>query len=270
MRSRIGLGHAATTLLLLAGCSSEPGSSPPKTAESASAARAANSEQQTVAPEAEPDLARDLALSFLESPQATLTRYRGKTLLLKGKVIDYGTAAGRMPYLILEGATASKLDGTTIQCVHAEARPWKRAGPGQTVTLRGTWPDYCDSPAFNECRIVAVEGDPPPRLTAVDLSRQHDADFEASKELYRDKHLCVTGVIAIVDFDDKIQTAKVTLAGADRPVECFFPAFDGSPLKTAAAGDTITVLGEYDGFLKGEQDPVSLIYCSVVEGPERP
>jgi hypothetical protein len=88
--------------------------------------------------------------------------------------------------------------------VMKDPHPWKRVGPGGTVTVRGRaklWPVKAGGGGILlDCEIVSAIGDPVPSTTAHELAKEFKADPQAIKAKFdgENKYVTVTGVVASI------------------------------------------------------------------------
>jgi len=90
-------------------------------------------------------------------------------------------------------------------------------------------------------------------LTVDELIEAYEQDAPAADSRFLDKRLMVTGVIALVDVRETLDTPYVRLAGAEgdisRSVKCLFDKEHAPALSQLEKGQTATVQGKFNGSL---------------------
>lgn len=90
-------------------------------------------------------------------------------------------------------------------------------------------------------------------LTVDELIAVYEQDAPAADARFLDKRLMVTGVVALVDVKDTLDTHYVRLAGAEgdisRSVKCLFDKKHAPALSQLEKGQTLTVQGRFNGSL---------------------
>jgi hypothetical protein len=90
-------------------------------------------------------------------------------------------------------------------------------------------------------------------LTVDELVEAYEQDAPAADSRFLDKRLMVTGVIALVDVRETLDTPYVRLAGAEgdisRSVKCLFDKEHAPALSQLEKGQTATVQGKFNGSL---------------------
>jgi hypothetical protein len=90
-------------------------------------------------------------------------------------------------------------------------------------------------------------------LTVDELVEAYEQDAPAADSRFLDKRLMVTGVIALVDVRETLDTPYVRLAGAEgdisRSVKCLFDKTHAPALSQLEKGQTATVQGKFNGSL---------------------
>ncbi len=189
---------------------------------------------------AKPDVvfeAAKLTNELRENSGAFLEKYSGKVIEIGGKVVGYDQTS--------RGDTGRLFIGPGINIYEcADPRPMTKAMPGQKVTLRGMCKPGL---GVNQWTIVAVEGDPPPTVSAEQLAKEYKENEDKTAEKYRGKHLIVTG--SIQELKKEIGTnVTLTPPGQKPAVVCFF----GGDFERIAeqselfkSGKSVRVLGEW-------------------------
>lgn len=119
----------------------------------------------------------ELAQQLNDDKEGTTERYRGKVIEMTGYLDRYiKTVTGTVQLCILPP------DGFRyIFCNMPDPDPWDLAAPGQTVTIRGTFPDKFILPTLTDCVILKASGECRSRLTAAELGRRCAVDATAWK-----------------------------------------------------------------------------------------
>lgn len=88
-------------------------------------------------------------------------------------------------------------------------------------------------------------------LNVEELFSAYEADGVAADAKFANKLLKVTGVVAMIDVKDMLDTHNIRLTGAERnllqSVRCLFDKKHAAVLKRLTIGQTVTVQGKYDG-----------------------
>lgn len=120
-------------------------------------------------------------------------KYQGKVTELTGEVRDFGDDPyGNVGYLFL------KVEGNLlgVRCAALDKAPWLKVGPGCTVKVRGTPPQFGLAGDLFECTIVESSPQTALPVTAAELAQAFADDAKAAKEKYADKPLLITGEVA--------------------------------------------------------------------------
>lgn len=90
-------------------------------------------------------------------------------------------------------------------------------------------------------------------LTVNELVEAYEQDAPAADTRFLDKRLMVTGVVALVDVRETLDTPYVRLAGAEgdisRSVKCLFDKTHAPALSQLEKGQTATMQGKFNGSL---------------------
>jgi len=135
-----------------------------------------------------------------------------------------------------------------------EKVPWKKALPGQTVTIRGISRTDFDRDLLH-CIIVKAEGPRCQELTDEQILKEFEADKSGAEEKlikgYYKGYCIVRGTITSMDAS-KPDSIRARLRGSDAlKIEVWFEPSDPQSVedgKTLKAGDQITVLGTAEVF----------------------
>lgn len=88
-------------------------------------------------------------------------------------------------------------------------------------------------------------------LNVEELFSAYEADGVAADAKFANKLLKVTGVVAMIDVKDMLDTHNIRLTGAERnllqSVRCMFDKKHAEVLNRLTIGQTVTVQGKYDG-----------------------
>src|SRR5262245_20094451 len=203
---------------------------------------------------------KEFAEEYKKDKKATEAKYKGKVVELSGTVKSVGRNISKEAFIRLD---AGMKNITGVMCFTADKQPWLKATPGQTVKVKGKWPEFVVSPALVECVITDVSGSGAPTLTADELGKAYATDKDATTKKYDNKYLFLTGEIAKVTFD-AAKAASVTFKTSGKTkVVANFPAFDKEETEGFKTGQKIKVLGEYSFNLAPDQ--VSINLCIPVQ-----
>jgi hypothetical protein len=203
---------------------------------------------------------KDLDGEYQKDGGAADAKYKGKQIEVTGKLKQFR----RLP----SGSISVFLEGTTsdVQCFTEDKEPWRKVLTGQTVTLRGAWPEKMFGLTLVDCRIITVTGDPPPTLTANELAKEYGSDKSGTDRKYRDDHrILLTGEIgAIEPRADKSARVFVKTDVSGVKVRCDFgeSQSDQAELARLRVGQTIKILGIYRSW---EDQEVGVYFPMVLE-----
>lgn len=185
------LGLFVFLSVVILGCS-------PATTPGGTAIARSGPDTQRVATKARPIPKADFTLSpedFAQQLKAdeagTTAKYRGKVIEVTGYLDRYINASLDKVQLCIRVPDRFLY----IFCNMPDPDPWDVAAPGQTVTVRGTFPDKFILPTLTDCVIVKASGECRSRLTATELARRCDADPEAVQAEFEYGGLVVSGVV---------------------------------------------------------------------------
>jgi hypothetical protein len=188
--------------------------------------------------------ARELADEFARDREGYARKYTPPKLVqLTGTIGDVAWASSNerdLDVLYLDGRRA----GNGVSCAMKDMGPWKKALPGQKVTLLGTPASH--SPALGDCVITEVSGNGPPNISADDLAAEWKANAEAATKKYRDRNVIVKGRIAKIESDGNTLPLVILKTQAAEPI--VFCAFNNQYHKRKiglAPGQEITVVGSF-------------------------
>jgi len=198
-------------VLLASACNRNPTTE--RTSNSTSAASSADVSRATTTatPAADAPLSLTAAayLSDFTSSAEAAAKYRGRAIAVSGPIESLTADDAGLAYVL----TAPN-GGLT--CRFADPAVWKKALPGQTLTLRGRL-SADNPPALDQCTVVSVTGPRPPEFTASDL---------AANPPKSTGHVVVTAKI------EDVEEGRITTAGGETTVRAklvFGPP--GSPRK---------------------------------------
>ncbi|MBA7649085.1 hypothetical protein ES703_56879 [subsurface metagenome] len=121
-----------------------------------------------------------------------------------------------------------------------------------------------------EIRQTLRELEPKPMPAAIEVSVEefvsaYEADEGTADAKFVNKLLRVTGVVAMIDVKDILDTHYIRLTGAERnllqSVQCMFDKKHAPILKQLEKGQTVTVQGEYRGSIIA----IRMIDCTLVQ-----
>jgi len=102
-------------------------------------------------------------------------------------------------------------------------------------------------------------------LTVDELLSAYATDEVAADAKFVNKLLRVTGVVAMIDVKDMLDTHYIRLTGTERnllqSVQCMFDKKHAPILKQLEKGQTVTVHGEYNGSIIA----IRMIDCTLVQ-----
>jgi hypothetical protein len=124
------------------------------------------------------------------------TPFRNKSIELTGTMKYLSFRSNGEPYFALEGTSGDtvKPDPDDTIIFPADPAVWKKALPGQTVTVRGKW----EFPYLQQSEVVSVKGEPPPTVTTDALAEDFAKDGDAADKKYKGKSLILDGEISKV------------------------------------------------------------------------
>lgn len=200
--------------------------------------------------------AADFLAEYKKNSQATKEKYAKKIVELTGEVTNMGTNFSNDPYLTL------KVEGdfVGVMCITRTATPWASVLPGQTVTIKGEWPEFAFAAALVNCSVMKTGPAKHFELTAEALAKEVAADTDdQTNKKYKDKYIVLSGKVIDKTFNSA-GAGTLTLETSGKPaVKCSFTAFDKSGVKAIKVGDTIRVAGQYT-FNFGKDD-VTIYFC---------
>jgi hypothetical protein len=191
---------------------------------------------------------KELAAEYLNDEAATKKKYASKSLNVSGKIVGYNKSGGQQG-LELAGVKpeADSYWRGNVRCVtFKDKNPWSKVAPGQTLTVRGEWPSIGGlGPELMDCEIVTVDGTGI-ALTAEQLGKAIDTDFEKTVSEYDGKTIVLTGTVTKAELDDDQKSVnKVELKFAGKCViEVWFAPSEVVPVDRLKVGDQIKVVGD--------------------------
>lgn len=184
---------------------------------------------------------RQLTTEFKASNSDFLSKYSGKVIEISGKVQDFKVSSkeGDIGDLQL-GPSANYSDLDAFEC--SDPFPMAVAMPGQTVTLRGVCGEY----GVLQWKIVRVEGEQPPKMSAEQLAKDYQRDEEGTAKKYRGKYLVLTGQVQKVN--DQSLAVLLTPAGVKPEIWCALGGLGWSAAERHGwlkKGETVRIIGEW-------------------------
>jgi hypothetical protein len=129
--------------------------------------------------------AREYQDAMLKDAHGFVAKYGDKVIDLTGTVEGY-------EYLQDEDRGHLMLSPGRVRLTTSDPHPMAKAMPGQKVTLRGKW---ATGRGIERWVIAAVEGPPPPTLSAEELTKAWKADVATAMQTYTQKYLILTGTV---------------------------------------------------------------------------
>lgn len=261
--TRLNIGMAAC-LLLAAGCNSQPAASPvPAAANNSPAVVSGKATTQPASPTPETHPPVPLSIKSVAANQyfdeyqqgaATLDKYRGGLVEIKGSAILVGSAHG-LPFIRL-GIGKDEITG--VHCFTQDAEPWGKVVTGQEVTLRGKVPDRLFGAQLADCEIVSIGPSPALTATAASLATELAADPKATNSKYEGKEFFFSGTVD--GFDDEYKNSIYLKGNGPIRVRCVFdPYGEEKQIPTLKIGDQIDVVGHYGYY--GTDNEVLMQQC---------
>jgi hypothetical protein len=133
---------------------------------------------------------------FKANAGAAHGKYGNQVIELTGKLVAIGNDREGQPHFYLEGPDPNGLERAS--CRMTLSRPWGKAGPGQTVTVKGRGDPAAPVARLVDCEILTVTGDPVPRLSADQFARW-TKDPELVKKRGTQRYFVVSGEIDRID-----------------------------------------------------------------------
>jgi hypothetical protein len=199
--------------------------------------------------------AADYAAEFKKDKKAAAEKYNGKIIQLTGTVDHFAkNITGDVEMLL-----AVKGDFVGVICFTTDKQPWNHATPGQSVQVKGAFPEITFSPALVHCVIVEASGTKAPTLTAEALGKEYDADAKAVEEKYKDKWLFLTGTVADKQEKDKAVRVFFKTDSKVKVVASFTPT-DKADADQIKVGDKVRVIGHFSE-LYAEKGEVAVGQC---------
>jgi hypothetical protein len=142
---------------------------------------------------ASPDVTTDAEswhAEWKKDAEAARKKYKGKIVELSG-VVEHpdDDPYGRIGYIWLK----AKSDILGPRCALDDTAPWLKVGPGCTIKIRGTVPDFGLSGDLYPCVIVESSPTTCLEITAARLAKEFAADKKAALDKYEKKWLIVEG-----------------------------------------------------------------------------
>jgi len=237
MRKHVTLGIGLMVVAVVVGCDKNKGST-----------------GATTGPKGGPDpnkaadvslTADEFAKEYKADSKGTAAKYKRKVIELSGTVDSFGKNFGGEVQLIL----GVKGEIVGVICFTADKKPWNQAAPGQTVKIKGTFPEVAISPALVNCVVVEASGPKETVLTAEDLGKAYDADPAAVKAKYKNKSLVLSGTVA----DKKDEGLRVYFKTSSKvKVLASFTPSDKKDAEAIKPGQPARVVGQFSELYGGD------------------
>ncbi|MBY0228258.1 MAG: OB-fold putative lipoprotein [Gemmataceae bacterium] len=210
----------------------------------------------------------DFVAEWKKDSKAALSKYKGKTVEVTGKVSSIGTNLSGDPVILLESAPM-KFDWTT--CLPVERFPAKSLAPGQTATIKGRVHPDTFSAGLVDAEVVKAEGPKAQAFTADELADEvGKSGFDEAMKKHKDKWMLVSGEVAEVKLD-KARAGDVVLKtkGKGPKIVARFSAMDEKSADALKKAKRIEVLGQYsDLTVDKEKNEVGLFNCVPASEPK--
>lgn len=196
-------------------------------------------------PNKEPDFkvsADDYYAEFKKDLNATKAKYADKVVEITGVLEGYGKNFGGEVQVLL----AVKGQPLGVICFTKDKNPWNSAEPGQTVTMRGSFPPIAitGSPVLVECQIISATGPKAVTIKAEDLGKEFDADPKATQEKYSNKKVFITGIVETKKEMDKSIRVIFKTTSKVKVVASFMPS-DKADGDKVPKGQQARIYGEF-------------------------
>jgi len=227
---------AALTCLAAAACNNNPPQGPPPDADKErpnpryvfDEPKGPSPEEMKKRPVDFTATAEGLFAEFKKDERAARQKYRGKTLEVDG-VVRMAFDDGHEGIISLE---AGKDAFFGLPCFVPDKEPWAIVTPGQTLKVKGIWPEAATEPALRFCVIMEAGPNPVVVISAEQLTKDYAADPEGAVKKYSHKYMILSGVISKKEANE-LGAVTLTLKGADKvDIECNFAAHNGPATAT--------------------------------------
>lgn len=148
-------------------------------------------------------------------------KYYRKVVELSGKVsLAYGGHTGDgKPFFKL---VTDKGNWDFIHCTTVDPQPWAKIVPGQQIKVKGR-----DERSLENCVIVDYGKDPSITISPEELTKEYQADPEATRKKYDEKYLRLEGDVVSLTLGKKGEIGrtpdKLVLKGNEGvQIECWF------------------------------------------------
>jgi hypothetical protein len=207
-------------------------------------------QQATPPPKVKPDFvvtAKAIAEEFKSDNPGAIAKYKDKIIEVTGLIKNAGIDKSDAPFLLLDGFPGA-FGG--VHCVTQDKTPWKKAMPGQVVTLRGKVPEFATLARLTECEIGDVKGPQLPVVTATKLSQEYRLNPAGTDKKYEGKWIILLGEVASVaaiDVGEDAMAALVTFKtdGKAPNIGARFFGNDNKMTTGLEAGAKLKVLGTF-------------------------
>lgn len=201
--------------------------------------------------------AKQFADEFTKDAATATQKYRKKTIELTSVVEGVGRDFKRRAQLSLKGTEKEPIGCTTVDAI-----PWRKAHPGQTVTIRGKLPERLTvyPPELIDCHIVEVEGDRLPEMTADELAGEFKTNWDGAVKKYFQKYVIVKGDIVELDPGTKTKATSLVLRHSHSfKLTCSFGINQTAEPRSLKTGQTVRVLGTVSPSLS--EGPINIGFC---------
>jgi hypothetical protein len=149
-----------------------------------------------------------------------VSKHRGKVIEMTGVVTGYGFGPNAGAFMLATGP--SRLSDNRPEKTNL-GRPWTKALPTQTVTLRALVANSNEVPDPYPWQFIEAKGPPPVAQTAEQLVKERNADSKAFDKKYEYGWVMVTGEVAEVKKSDGGGNEFQLAAGGKEQLLCTIP-----------------------------------------------
>jgi|GEM_PF-2611405 len=190
--------------------------------------------------------AEDIAKAYKDDKVATDNKYKGKNVLVEGKLEDIDFMPFGDVYARLQGAS-----GNQVRCVvvKKDVNKLLDTSRGQTLKLKGK----CDglNAIFVDVLDATIENvgsDPGQKVTAAGLLNEYERNSMATNEKYNDKAIIISSAVV----DSKEGEATLIVRGIKQAgttkIKITLPVSSREQIANLKPGDLVkTIRGEYAG-----------------------
>ena len=131
-----------------------------------------------------------------------------------------------------------------VVCYTKEKNLRGRMIPGQSVKLRGKFPESQEGVTLVDCVVVEMGKHTAMNATADKLAAEFKADPQMRHKL-ADQYVVVTGVISARDTDDVLTTHLILAGGQGVRIDCGFSPFDKGGSENLQPGQSVKIVGKF-------------------------